>query len=50
MNTIFVAIASYLDYVERAHKFTPTEDRKFYTVESKTMVDNLDEYFKSCIL
>ncbi len=36
----------YLDYVERAHKFTPTEDRKFYTVESKTMVDNLDEYFK----
>jgi hypothetical protein len=35
----------YLDYIEQAHKFTPTDNGEFYEYESMIMEDNLDEYF-----
>lgn len=35
----------HLDYMEQAHKFTPTDGGKFYTYESIMMQDDLDDYF-----
>lgn len=36
----------YLDYLKKDHKFNPTDEtKKWYTVESTVVEDNLDEYF-----
>ena len=36
----------YLDYIDQEHEFIPTDEtNKWYTIESTTIKDNLDEYF-----
>jgi len=36
----------YLDYISSNHEFIPTDEtKKWYTIESTTVEDNLDEYF-----
>lgn len=37
----------YLDYIKRDHQFIPTDEtNQWYTMESTTIEDNLDEYFE----
>lgn len=37
----------YLDYIEEDHKWNPTDEtKKWYTVDSTTIQDDLDEYFE----